>query len=145
MKNKKGFTLVEVIISIAALGIICAVLLRLFVIAGNTNSKAADSQSAQLAVTSVMETLAGADTLAAGLKELGINSEGGTEFCCTWNGVRGTAKGYSYSRDGYELRIDALKVGDYPGTLYEIVVFVQSKAVDAKIDTYKYYTEETHD
>ena len=52
MKNQKGFTLVEVIVSIAALGIICAVLLKLFVLAGDTNKQAGNMQKAQIAVTS---------------------------------------------------------------------------------------------
>ena len=131
MKNKKGFTLVEVVISIAALGIICAVLLRLFVVAGNTNNKAADAQSAQLAATSAMETLAGANTLSEGLKALGADGAGAGSYIC--------------SCGGYDITIDAKESGDYPGTLYEISVEAESGGkVIASIDTAKYYKEESH-
>lgn len=131
MKNKGGFTLVEVIISIAALGIICAVLLRLFVVAGNTDKKAADVQSAQLVVTSTVETLAGADTLSDGLKALGIGGAG--------------AGSYTSSSGSYEIIIDAQKSGDYPGKLYEISVKAESGGkVVASIDTAKYYKEENN-
>ncbi|HOA95401.1 MAG TPA: hypothetical protein PKJ79_16740, partial [Quisquiliibacterium sp.] len=47
----------EVLFSIAALGIICGVLLKLFLLAGNTNDRAADIQDAQVAVASTAETL----------------------------------------------------------------------------------------
>jgi prepilin-type N-terminal cleavage/methylation domain-containing protein len=68
MKNNKGFTLVEVIISIGALGIICAVLLRLFVLAGDTNDMTADRQMAELYAASAAETLLCANTLDEGLR-----------------------------------------------------------------------------
>ena len=70
--NKKGFTLIEVLFSIAALGIICAVLLKLFLLAGNTNQRAGDIQDAQVAVASTAEVLAGADSLEDGLHSLGL-------------------------------------------------------------------------
>lgn len=133
MNNKKGFTLVEVIISIAAIGIICAVLLRLFVVAGNTDKKAADAQSAQLAVTSTVEMLSGADTLSEGLKALGINS-------------LSSSGSYTYISGGYDIAINVQKKGDYPGTLYEISVSAESGGKPiASIDTAKYYKGEKND
>lgn len=132
MKNKKGFTLVEVIVSIAALGIICAVLLRLFVLAGNTSSKAGNMQGAEIAVTSAVETLAGADTLKDGLLALGID--------CPDNV---TSETYSFPSEGYDLSVDVQKSGDYPGTLYDIAVKASSGgSVVAEAETAKYYYKE---
>lgn len=131
MKNKKGFTLVEVIISIAALGIICAVLLRLFVVAGNTNNKAGDMQGAGLCAASVVETLAGADSMESGITALGLKipddlSSGEIKF----------------SRGGYDVRLIFSEQGDYPGALYDISVKASSKGSSlASIDTAKYYKE----
>jgi prepilin-type N-terminal cleavage/methylation domain-containing protein len=129
MSNKKGFTLVEVIISIAALGLICAVLLRLFVIAGTTNSKAGDMQSAGLVATSVVETLVGADTLGGGLTSLGQQLPGDT-----------SSGELSFYKEGFDVSVEFTEKGDYPGTLYDISVSVASKDnVLASIDTSKYY------
>ncbi len=72
LKNKKGFTLVEIMISIAALGIVCAVLLRLFVLAGDTNDTASDTQNAQLYASSTVETIVSADTVGEGMQALGL-------------------------------------------------------------------------
>lgn len=108
-ENTRGFTLVEVIISIAALGLICAVLLRLFVVADDTNNKASNAQKAELAVVSAMETLACADTMAEGLVLLGFEPD---EDVCG-----------SYADNG--LIIDIRDAGgDYPGTLYNVTVRV---------------------
>lgn len=131
MKNKKGFTLVEVIISIAALGIICMVLLRLFVVAGNTNDKAGYMQGAELCAASVVETLAGADSLESGLTALGAelpdNLSGGE---------------IEFSRAGYDVTLTFCEQGDYPGTLYDFSVKASSKGSSlASIDTSKYYKE----
>jgi prepilin-type N-terminal cleavage/methylation domain-containing protein len=131
MSNKKGFTLVEVIISIAALGLICAVLLRLFVVAGNTNSKAGDMQGAGLVTASVVETLAGADSLNGGLSALGAqrpDDEGSWEI--------------TFIKDGYDVTLKFSKKGDYPGALYDISVEAsrEGKALSL-LDTSKYYKE----
>lgn len=131
MKDKRGFTLVEVIISIAALGIICAVLLRLFVVAGNTNTKAADMQGAELCAASVVETLAGADTLRGGLDALGLDYTGGTE-----------SEDLILFKDGYKVSVILCERGDYPGALYDIGVNVSVKDnILASIKTAKYYKE----
>jgi len=132
MKDKKGFTLVEVIISIAALGVICAVLLRLFVVAGDTTRRAADVQGAQFAAASVVETLAGADTYADGLAALGIT--GGGEPSA------------AFARDGYDMRVEAERKGDYPGVLYRIKVSASKEGKTlASIETAKYYGGQAHD
>jgi prepilin-type N-terminal cleavage/methylation domain-containing protein len=131
MKNKKGFTLVEVIISIAALGIICAVLLRLFVVAGSTNSKAGDMQSAEIAVTSAVETLAGADTLQGGLLALGVNCPDNITDEC-----------FSFSSGGFDITVNVESKGDYPGVLYDIEVkAMNGDSVLASTETAKYYKE----
>ncbi len=135
MRNKKGFTLVEVIISIAALGIICAVLLRLFVVAGNTNDRAADMQKAELCAASTVEVLAGAETLSDALGELGID-------CPDYL----TSETFEYTRDGYKVVIDVEENGDYPGTLYSLSVSAYSEDDKlAGITTAKYYKEGAHD
>lgn len=131
MKNNKGFTLVEVIISIAALGIICAVLLRLFVVAGNTNDKANEIQSAQLSVVSTIETLVCADSLQDGLESLGLETPSTT------------IGKYKYSTIGEEIIIEIRDMQDsYLGTLYNITVTAlgDDKPL-AKISTKKYEKE----
>lgn len=134
MKNDKGFTLIEVIISIAALGIICAVLLRLFVVAGDTNRQAGSAQSAQVCVTTAAEALLCADTLFDGLIVLGAKeaSEEGR---------------YAYEQSGYEIVIEIEeKQGGYPGTLYGIVIeALDNGKVVAKISTAKYDKEQAYD
>ncbi len=110
-KNRnKGFTLVEVIIAIAALGIICAVLLRLFVLAGDTNKHASGMQSAQLHVTSAAEVFAGSDSVEKALDYLGLNAA---------DDITGS---YTMEKDGLDILIDITKGDDdgYPGTLYQI-------------------------
>ena len=77
MNNKKGFTLIEVIVSIGALGIICAVLLRLFVLAGDTNNKAGQMQNAQVAVSTTIETLNSTDNINDALAALGLTASDG--------------------------------------------------------------------
>lgn len=136
MKNKKGFTLVEVIISIAALGIVCAVLLRLFVLAGDTNRHAGDVQNASLYVTSTAEVLAGADTLCDAFDALGISH------------ADDIADGrYTFSQDGYDIAIEIEEQNDgYPGTLYDLdISAVSGQQTLADIHTAKYYKEQTHD
>jgi len=134
-RNEKGFTLVEVIISIAALGIICAVLLRLFVLAGATNNQANDVQDAQIAVTSAVEVLAASDTVYDALDALGISHSDSI-----------TAESFVCPKDGYNLIIDLAARGDYPGTLYDISVSAQADDKDlAAISTSTYYKEQTHD
>jgi len=128
--NNKGFTLIEVIISIAALGVICAVLLRLFVLAGATNDKAADKQGAEMAAASAAETLLCANTLDDGLMTLGV--------------VTVNAEGvYEIVSDGYTLSLSVTPQGDYPGTLYDIRVQAsQDGVLLSEINTAKYYPEE---
>ena len=130
MKNKKGFTLIEVIISIAALSIICAVLLKLFVLAGDTNKRASDVQTAQVAVTSTVETLAGADSVEEALAALDLSVSDGH--------VSGR---YSLLYNDYNVLLDISEAaGDYPGALYEIrVAAVADDKELAVIETAKYY------
>ncbi len=132
MKNKKGFTLVEVIISIAALGIICAVLLRLFVLAGGINKKAGITQQAEMFAASHIETLLCADTLGTGLGALGISTLG----------VLAEGR-HAVEQDGYTLLIEyAEKQDGYPGKLYDISVkAMHEDEVLARIRTAKYYKE----
>jgi prepilin-type N-terminal cleavage/methylation domain-containing protein len=126
---KKGFTLIEVIFSIAALGIICAVLLKLFVLAGATNQRAGDIQNAQVAVASTVETLAGADSLQDGLVSLGLTPPD-----------RGASGQYRLMRDAYVLVVTiGEEPGDYPGTLYSLSVKADQDGKElASIETAKY-------
>jgi prepilin-type N-terminal cleavage/methylation domain-containing protein len=131
MKNNKGFTLVEVIISIGALGIICAVLLRLFVLAGATNDRAADRQAAEMAAASAAETLLCAGSLDDGLSMLGavaIDADGGFEA----------------AKNGFTLSLRVSPRGEYPGTLFDVCVQASREGdVLAEINTVKYYPEDT--
>ena len=134
-KNEKGFTLVEVIISIAALGIICAVLLRLFVLAGATNDQAGRAQDAQIAVTSAVETFAAAETVYDALDELSVrhtdNITDATFIC---------------PGDDYDIVIDLGTRGDYPGMLYDISISALGGENElAAVHTSTYYKEQTHD
>ncbi len=129
MNNKKGFTLIEVIISIAALGIICAVLLRLFVVAGDTNKKATHMQSAQVAVISTAETLLGSASIDEGMASLGL-----------WVND-GAANGrYTLVRDAFTIVLDINEMpGNYPGALYALsITAVDNNKKLAGIETVKY-------
>lgn len=127
MKNNKGFTLVEIMVSIAALGIICAVLLRLFVLAGSTSDMATDMQNAELYASTAVESIVCAETVADGIESLGLS-------------FASDAKQYSYQKDGLTAIIEIADVdGDYPGTLYEITVTVSGENEPlACISTKKY-------
>ena len=134
--NRKGFTLIEVIFSIAALGIICAVLLKLFVLAGDTNKRAGDIQDAQVAVTSVVETLAGSDSMTEGLASLGIKPSDGS------------ASGqYTLVHDTYVVVLNiSQEPGDYPGTLYALSVKAEQDGKElADIETAKYDGGQSYD
>ncbi len=128
--NQKGFTLIEVIISIAALGIICAVLLKLFVLAGDTNRRAGDIQEAQVAVASVTETLIGAESIENGLVILGLPvSDGSTEGR------------YTLAHGSFKVVLDISEAaGNYPGELFDLSVkAIENDKELASIQTAKYY------
>ncbi len=132
MNNKKGFTLVEVIIAIAALGIICAVLLKLFVLAGDTNKQAGNVQEAQLAVTSVTEVLISKDSMQDALDDLGLSHK---------DDIEGS---YALQMDNVTVGIDITKTdGNYPGTLYGLHVRAHSGDRElAAISTARYAKED---
>lgn len=132
MKNKKGFTLVEVIIAIAALGIICAVLLKLFVLAGDTNKQAGNMQEAQLAVTSVAEVLVSEETMQDAFDYLGITAAAD---------ITGT---YTLEKDDFTIDIEiAAQDGDYPCTLYSLDIRAQSGGKQlAAVSTARYAKED---
>jgi prepilin-type N-terminal cleavage/methylation domain-containing protein len=127
--NKKGFTLIEVLFSVAALGIICAVLLKLFMLAGATNDRAGDMQDAQVAVASTAEVLAGADTLQDGLVSLGLIPAGSS-----------AAGQYRLIRNDFTVVLNiSEEPGDYPGTLYRLSVHAEQDGDElAGIETAKY-------
>jgi prepilin-type N-terminal cleavage/methylation domain-containing protein len=59
--NKNGFTLVEVIISVAVLCLVCGIMLRLFVSADDLRENNLDLEKAQVIVLNEMEKLKSAD------------------------------------------------------------------------------------
>ncbi|MGI5919009.1 MAG: type II secretion system protein [Christensenellales bacterium] len=127
--NKKGFTLIEVLFSIAALGIICAVLLKLFLLAGNTNNRAANIQNAQVAVASTAEILAGAETLEDGLTALSLIPP-----------ASGPAGQYRLLHSGFTVVVTiSEEPGEYPGTLYSLSIDAEQDGKKlAGIETAKY-------
>lgn len=56
-KNKKGFSLVELLIAVAVVGIVCVPLLRSFVIATKMSVKASDLSKATIAAKNIMDTI----------------------------------------------------------------------------------------
>jgi hypothetical protein len=97
-----------------------------------TTRRAADVQGAQFAAASVAETLAGADTYADGLAALGITDGGEPSV--------------AFARDGYDMRVEAERKGDYPGVLYRIKVSASKEGKTlASIETAKYYGGQAHD
>lgn len=126
-KQNKGFTLVEVIISIAALGVICAVLLRLFVLSSDTNTAAGNAQKAELLASSTIESITCADTVEEGMLSLGLIFKEDLEQ-------------YSVEEQGMTALIKVkLPEQDFPGTLYDIEVSVQGADIQlSSIATKKY-------
>lgn len=134
MKNKKGFTLIEVIISIGLLGIVCAVMLRMFTLALNTNRKASRIQEAEVYASSAAEVLMASDTLYDALDQLGINRPDSiTDWQC------------EYEQNGYNIRIDISKDDvRYPGTLYGFKVSaLYNGETMSELSTMKYYGGQT--
>ena len=129
-KTKKGFTLVEVIISIAALGLICAVLLRLFVLSKDTNRAAGEAQEAELIASTTIESIICADTIVDGFDTIGLVFDDAITQ-------------YSYTDDEYTADIEVYgEDADYPGLLYDISVSVtQDERELASISTKKYEQE----
>ncbi len=62
-KNEKGFTLVEIIIAIAALALVCGLVLQIFILAGNVNKRAIVKQHAINECSNVFEVLHSFDNL----------------------------------------------------------------------------------
>ncbi len=60
-EQKSGFTLVEVIISVAVLCLVCGIMLRLFVSADDLSERNLNIEKAQIAVLNKMEELKSAD------------------------------------------------------------------------------------
>ncbi len=132
-KNKKGFTLVEVIISIAALGLICAVLLRLFVLSKDTNRAAGEAQEAELLASTTIESIVCAKTIEDGFEAIGlVFDEAQTQ--------------YSYTDGGYTADIEIYgEDADYPGTLYDISISVTQDGKELSGISTKKYEQEADD
>jgi hypothetical protein len=87
-------------------------------------------QSAQVAVTSTVETLIGAKSIDEGLTSLGLTVS-----------ADGAANRYTLVRDSYTMVLDiSEKPGNYPGTLYALSVkaLANDKQL-AAIETAKYF------
>lgn len=56
-KKQSGFTLVEIIVSVAALSLICALVIRLFLLAGDVNERSEKKQIAIIAASNIMEII----------------------------------------------------------------------------------------
>gem|GEM_PF-6192531 len=56
-RHPKGFTLVELIISVAALSLVCALVLKLFLLCLELNQRAEIKQQAVLTAANIMETI----------------------------------------------------------------------------------------
>lgn len=64
-KKHEGFTLVEIIVSVAALSLICALVLQLFLLAGDVNKRSEKKQHAVLTAASVIEIIKTEESLEA--------------------------------------------------------------------------------
>jgi prepilin-type N-terminal cleavage/methylation domain-containing protein len=60
--HSKGFTLVELIISVAALSLVCALVLKLFLLCFELNQRSEIKQQAVLSAANIMETIKVIDT-----------------------------------------------------------------------------------
>jgi len=63
IKNKKGFTLVEIIIAIASLAIICGFILQIFILATKVNERAIDKQNAINESSNIIEVFNSLDNI----------------------------------------------------------------------------------
>lgn len=86
IKNKKGFTLVEVIISIAVLGIVSGVVLKLFVLSNDLSNKVGTEDLASAYASNAIEICKASDSPKQAFKapffnEGDIVSDNGQEKC----------------------------------------------------------------
>lgn len=73
-KNNKGFTLVEVIISIAVLSVVCAIVLRLFVVADEISKKSKNEDIAVIYAINAIEKCKASESIKAILES--FNQDG---------------------------------------------------------------------
>jgi prepilin-type N-terminal cleavage/methylation domain-containing protein len=62
-KKHNGFTLVEIIVSVAALSLICALVIQLFLLAGDVNKRSEQKQQAVLAASNMIEIIKGSGSI----------------------------------------------------------------------------------
>ncbi len=92
--NKKGFTLIEVMVSLILLGIVGAILMELFSMNLNSSKKISDYTEAILLASSLME------------EALSMKDPQDLETSGEW-------KGYTYYREVHGVEIDSDKVKKY--------------------------------
>ena len=61
--SKKGFTLVELIIAVASLSLICALVLKIFVLSGELNDRAETKQQVVMTASNIIEVIKSADSI----------------------------------------------------------------------------------
>ena len=108
MKNK-GFTLIEVILSIAFLSVVSVVILQLFITSQNINASAQIKDMASLMATNAIEEIKASKTLEAG--------EQHTYFDESWQPVT------TLAQSAYALLVTVTKDNQY-ATLYYIHIEV---------------------
>jgi prepilin-type N-terminal cleavage/methylation domain-containing protein len=140
-KQAKGFTLLEVVISIAALALLSIFLLQMFMASSNLNQRAQDSDMALAKTISAIEEVKGWDAIKPDAYE---NNNAGGFFIYTfydrdWNLLEDNRQGSQFQLT-LELSPESASAGLYAvnATVTDLTA-VEDKAVLSYLHTKKYF------
>ena len=131
--NKKGFTIIEMVIVIAIIGILAAVLIPTY---GNVVANANESAAMQTA-RSVMTNWLASSTSSAGVPTSGPDGNGGTLYAAYFNYTSGNQTyQYRYTSGGVERTDnDASKFVDFAKLPQVQKVYLTTPTVDANFNS----------
>ena len=134
--NKKGFTIIEMVIVIAIIGILAAVLIPTY---GNVVANANESAAMQTA-RSVMTNWLASSTSSAGVPTSGPDGNGGTLYAAYFNYTSGNQTyQYRYTSGGVERTDnDASKFVDFAKLPQVTKVYVTNPDIDSNFDPVSY-------